>query len=180
RGPNKAAISGVVAVAAVGALLWGGIASGVCISDGAGWVQLTVTGITLGSIYAMIALGYTMVYGVLQLINFAHSEVFMIGTFAGVWMLRLYGIHSPVSGIELPLMIAAIMVPSMAISGAAAVALERVAYRPLRRRGAPRLAFLITAIGASIFLSNLFFIRIPIVGWTLGGAAPVQYPELIH
>jgi len=140
----------------------------------------TFDGLTLGSIYAMIALGYTMVYGVLQLINFAHSEVFMIGTFAGVWMLRLYGIHSPVSGIELPLMIAAIMVPSMAISGATAVALERVAYRPLRRRGAPRLAFLITAIGASIFLSNLFFIRIPIVGWTLGGAAPVQYPELIH
>src|SRR6266567_4158454 len=163
-----------------GGLLAAGVKSGVCDQHLSTWVRLSTTGLTLGSIYAMIALGYTMVYGVLQLINFAHSEVFMIGTFAGVWMLRLYGIHSPVSGIELPLMIAAIMVPSMAISGAAAVALERVAYRPLRRRGAPRLAFLITAIGASIFLSNLFFIRIPIVGWTLGGAAPVQYPELIH
>jgi branched-chain amino acid transport system permease protein len=137
-------------------------------------------GLTLGSIYAMIALGYTMVYGVLQLINFAHSEVFMIGTFGGMWMTRLLGVEHPAAGAALPLLVAAVVLPSMAMSGAAAVVLERVAYRPLRRRGAPRLAFLITAIGASIFLSNLFFVRIPGPGWTLGGPAPVPYRRLIE
>src|SRR6478735_7620363 len=81
------------------------------------FMNYLILGITRGSMYALIALGYTLVYGVLQLINFAHSEVFM--------------------------------------AGAAAWALERVAYRPLRRRGAPKLAFLISAIGVSFFLSQL-------------------------
>jgi branched-chain amino acid transport system permease protein len=128
----------------------------------------------------MIALGYTMVYGVLQLINFAHSEVFMVGTFAGVWALRAVSSGEPATGLALPAMIALAILAGMALSGATAVALERIAYRPLRRRGAPRLAFLITAIGASIFVSNLFFIKIPFVGWTLGGAAPVSYPPLME
>jgi branched-chain amino acid transport system permease protein len=128
----------------------------------------------------MIALGYTMVYGVLQLINFAHSEVFMVGTFTSVYMLHVLNVDEPASGIMLFLLIAVVIVTSMLASGGTAILLERIAYRPLRRRGAPRLAFLITAIGASIFLSNLFFVRIPILNWTLGGNAPVKFPTLIH
>lgn len=135
---------------------------------------------TVGAIYAMIALGYTLVYGVLQLINFAHSEVFMVGTFASAWMLHLLNVNAPASGITLPFMIMLVIIPSMLASGGTAVLLERIAYRPLRRRNAPRLAFLITAIGASIFLSNLFFVKIPVLNWTLGGAGPVSYPELIR
>lgn len=104
----------------------------------------------------MIALGYTLVYGVLQLINFAHSEVFMLGSLASFLtvtaMLPDGGATSQTQGI-LILVLAAI--PAIVIGGLAAVALERVAYRPLRRRGAPRLAYLISAIGASLFLSNL-------------------------
>jgi branched-chain amino acid transport system permease protein len=131
-------------------------------------------GITTGSIYAMIALGYTMVYGVLQLINFAHSEIFMIATFSGLYTLRALGVGGPIGGLELVVFVAIALMISMVASGAAAVALERVAYRPLRRRGAPRLAFLLTAIGASLFLSNLFLV------WrSVGGPSPVAYPDVM-
>ncbi|HEY8200794.1 MAG TPA: branched-chain amino acid ABC transporter permease [Actinomycetota bacterium] len=134
----------------------------------------TFDGITTGSIYAMIALGYTMVYGVLQLINFAHSEIFMIATFAGLYTLRALGVGGPIGGVELVAFLAVALMVSMAASGATAVALERVAYRPLRRRGAPRLAFLLTAIGASLFLSNLFLV------WrSVGGPSPVAYPDVM-
>src|SRR5438128_872169 len=79
----------------LGVGLFVGITTGVCANRLATWVQLTTTGLTLGAIYAMIALGYTMVYGVLQLINFAHSEVFMVGTFAGLYTItKLFGISS--------------------------------------------------------------------------------------
>ena len=103
----------------------------------------------------MIALGYTLVYGVLQLINFAHSEVFMLGSLGAFLtvtaMLPDGGATSQAQGI-LILLLAAI--PAIVLGGLTAVALERVAYRPLRRRNAPRLAYLISAIGASLFLSN--------------------------
>lgn len=128
----------------------------------------------------MIALGYTMVYGVLKLINFAHSEVFMVGTFAGIWALNLLGVDGPAGGVALVGYILFAILVAMILSAATAVVIERVAYRPLRRRGAPRLAFLITAIGASIFLSNLFFVKAPFLGWTLGGAAPVHYPDVMR
>lgn len=144
-----------------------------------GFWPRTFDGLTLGSIYAMIALGYTMVYGVLQLINFAHSEVFMVGSFAGLWTLLVLGVEDPIAGIGLPLVIALAIVVGMAASGLTAIVLERIAYRPLRRRGAPRLAFLITAIGASLFIANLFFVRIPVADATLGGPAPVDYPDLM-
>jgi branched-chain amino acid transport system permease protein len=134
----------------------------------------TFDGLTLGSIYAMIALGYTMVYGVLQLINFAHSEVFMIGAFAGLWAFQLLGVHGPAGGLVLIAFVGFAMLVSMSASGAAAIALERIAYRPLRRRGAPRLAFLITAIGASLFVSNLF-----LVVRRVGGPAPRAYPDVM-
>ena len=119
-------------------------------------------GLTLGAIYALIALGYTLVYGVLRLINFAHSEIFMIGVFASLFTMHGLGIEvqdPPKTGVALVATLVIVMVVAMAASGAAAVAVERIAYRPLRRRGAPRLAALITAIGVSLFLQELFAAR---------------------
>jgi branched-chain amino acid transport system permease protein len=121
----------------------------------------------------MIALGYTMVYGVLQLINFAHSEVFMVGTFAGLYALRALA-GGPQGGLLLAGILGTAMLAAMASSGLTALVLERIAYRPLRLRGAPRLSFLITAIGASLFLQNLFFVLTPI-----GGPAPRPYPNVM-
>src|SRR5438445_9175093 len=121
--------------------------------------NLTVQGLALGSIYALIALGYTLVYGVLRLINFAHSEIFMIGTFGALFATRWMGLKPPEdihSGLPLILILVGAGLVAMAASGMAAVVLERVAYRPLRRRGAPRLAALISAIGASFFLQEVF------------------------
>jgi branched-chain amino acid transport system permease protein len=116
--------------------------------------QLTISGLALGSVYALIALGYTLVYGVLQLINFAHSEVFMLGGFGGLFLVRGFGVEDP-HGMTSVLLVGGGMLAGALLGAATAFALERVAYRPLRRRGAPRLAFLISAIGASFFLLNL-------------------------
>jgi branched-chain amino acid transport system permease protein len=116
----------------------------------------TIDGLTLGSIYALIALGYTLVYGVLRLINFAHSEIFMIGTFAALFAVQAIGVDGPQAGFALVLVLLVGGVAAMAASGGAAVLLERVAYRPLRKRGASRLAALISAIGASLFLQEVF------------------------
>ena len=116
--------------------------------------QLTVSGLALGSVYALIALGYTLVYGVLQLINFAHSEVFMLGGFGGLFVVRALGV-SDASGVASVLLVLAGMIGGALAGALAAFTLERVAYRPLRRRGAPKLAFLISAIGASLLLLNL-------------------------
>ena len=120
------------------------------------WVDLLIYGIAQGGIYALIALGYTLVYGILRMINFAHSEVFMAGPFIGYfvagamdqagWFDRGWGLT--IVGLAIVLLIA------MAVSLAIAVMLERIAYRPLRR--APRLVPLITAIGASYFLQYTF------------------------
>ena len=101
-------------------------------------------------------------YGVLRLINFAHSEIFMIGVFASLFALEGLDVEGgdPVrTGVALAVTLAAVMAVAMVASGLTAVALERVAYRPLRRRGAPRLAFLITAVGISLFLQELFALR---------------------
>jgi branched-chain amino acid transport system permease protein len=122
------------------------------------WPQ-TVDGLTLGAVYALIALGYTLVYGVLRLINFAHSEIFMIGVFGSLFTLNALNIDGAKSGGALVLTLAVTTGAAMAVSGAAAVVMERIAYRPLRRRGAPRLAALITAIGISLFLQELFALR---------------------
>ena len=119
-------------------------------------------GLTLGSVYALIALGYTLVYGVLRLINFAHSEVFMIGIFGSLFSLHAMGIDSGApakSGLALVGTLLLMMVAGMVASGITAVLMERIAYRPLRRRNAPRLAALITAIGLSLFLQELFALR---------------------
>ncbi|GAB3474652.1 branched-chain amino acid transport system permease protein [Amycolatopsis cihanbeyliensis] len=122
----------------------------------------TVEGLSQGSIYALIALGYTLVYGVLKLINFAHSEVFIYGAFA-TWF-TFYGLgFRPGSTPDLPLFeligfLLLALIAAMLISGGTAVVLERVAYRPLRKHKAPRLAFLITAIGASFVLQQIIFL----------------------
>jgi len=121
----------------------------------------TFDGLTFGAIYALVALGYTLVYGVLNLINFAHSEVFIVGAYAVVFTLTGLGFGpSPptfsVLGILGALVLACIF--AMLASAVTAFILERVAYRPLRRRSAPRLAFLITAIGMSFVIQYLIFI----------------------
>lgn len=116
----------------------------------------TVDGLTVGAIYALVALGYTMVYGVLRLINFAHSEIFMIGTFGSLTVIQTFGLHGPYGGFALVGALLLCLVAAMVAAGGSAVVLEFVAYRPLRKKGASRLAALISAIGASIFLQELF------------------------
>ena len=115
------------------------------------WRQLVVYGIAQGSIYAMIALGYTMVYGVLLMINFAHGEVFMTGAFASFFVANTLD-SSGFLNRDPVVSIAILIAVGMIVSTGVAVLLERVAYRPLRN--APRLVPLITAIGASLFLQN--------------------------
>jgi branched-chain amino acid transport system permease protein len=116
----------------------------------------TVDGLTVGAIYALVALGYTMVYGVLRLINFAHSEIFMIGTFSSLTVIQAFGLHGPYGGFALLGVLVMCLAAATVGSGGAAVILERVAYRPLRRKGSSRLAALISAIGASLFLQEFF------------------------
>lgn len=120
------------------------------------WVDQFVNGLTTGSLYALIALGYTMVYGVLQMINFAHGEVFMLGAFAGYGAMTVMG-GNDLDGAMVAVAILAALIVAMAATAAASIALERIAYRPLRN--APRLAPLISAIGASIFLQYLVLDR---------------------
>jgi branched-chain amino acid transport system permease protein len=117
----------------------------------------TVAGLAQGAIYALFALGYTLVYGVLRLINFAHSEVFMVGTYAALITWGIFGLdqNSPTPGTGAVVGYLALGILAAAlISGVTAICVELVAYRPLRRRNAPPLAFLITAIGASIVISE--------------------------
>jgi branched-chain amino acid transport system permease protein len=114
-------------------------------------IQQLVNGVTLGSVYALIALGYTMVYGILKLLNFAHGEVFMVGAFIGFFTLQaLGGPFDP--KLPLALLLAAMFAAAMIGSGALGLVVERVAYRPLRN--APRIAPLITALGVSFFLQS--------------------------
>lgn len=118
--------------------------------------QVLMEGVVLGFMYALIALGYTMVYGVLEFINFAHSEVFVIGAFVGVEVLLLLEASGSLAAIHPAWILLAVLVAGMLLSGLVAVALERVAYRPLR--GSSRLVPFISAIGASFFLQD--FIRL--------------------
>jgi len=117
------------------------------------WLDLTIKGLALGGVYALIAMGYTLVYGILKMINFAHSEVFMSGPFSAVFLAIAFSDSGfmdahPIIGMLL------VTVLSAGVSALVAVLLERIAYRPLR--AAPRLVPLITAIGASFFLQYVF------------------------
>jgi branched-chain amino acid transport system permease protein len=132
------------------------------------FLQQMVNGLTLGSVYAIVALGYTMVYGIVQLINFAHGEVVMIGAMvAYTVILTLTGAQVPLPALATVLIGALLAIP---VCMAVGYTLERVAYRPLRR--APRLAPLITAIGLSIVLQNLALII-----WSRN---PLPYPQIIE
>jgi len=113
--------------------------------------DLTVSGLTLGSLYALIALGYSMVYGILKLLNFAHGDVYMIGAFVGWYTLHALGgpLNPTISGAAV---LFVMFIVSMLGCGILGVAIERFAYRPLRN--APRIAPLISALGVSIFLQN--------------------------
>jgi branched-chain amino acid transport system permease protein len=120
------------------------------------WIGLVVSGASLGSIYALMALGYTMVYGILRMINFAHGEIFMAGAFSGYFTavtLDEFGLlnASPLLSI---VSVAIMILVAMVVSTALALLVERIAYRPLR--SAPRLVPLISAIGASFFLQYTF------------------------
>jgi branched-chain amino acid transport system permease protein len=117
------------------------------------FIQLTVDALTLGSVYALIALGYTLVYGVLKLLNFAHGDVFMVGTFVGYGVLQMLGGPANPS-VPIWLLIPLVAFSAMAVCAGLGVAIERFAYRPLR--DAPRIAPLISALGVSFFLANSF------------------------
>jgi len=130
------------------------------------FLQHIINGISLGSIYGLVALGYTMVYGILKLINFAHGDIYMLGAFFGFYFAGWLGLaHSPS-------LVTLIIILSLAMAAAAIVGatIERLAYRPLRKM--PRLNLLITAIGVSLFLEN--------GGQILFGADPKFFPELIQ
>ncbi len=134
------------------------------------FIQILTFGVANGSIYALIALGYTMVYGIVELINFAHGDVFTLGAFVSLFLLPLLGVQEGESGgpgIILPVL--AIFVLTMLACGVVNITIERVAYRPLRR--APRLAPLITAVGMSFVLQGLMFL------WK--GPFNLHYPKLL-
>jgi len=114
--------------------------------------QVLLDGVVLGFMYALIALGYTMVYGVLEFINFAHSEIFVLGAFVGVEVLLLLQSAGQLATLHPAVILLLVIIIGMVISGVAAMVLERVAYRPLL--GGPRLVALISAIGASFFLQD--------------------------
>jgi branched-chain amino acid transport system permease protein len=143
------------------------------LSDDGNLVRLgdnLVDGLSNGAIYALIALGYTLVYGIIELINFAHGDVFMIGTLVafGLWGTIGLTLATGALGIVFGLLIS--LVVAMAVCGVLNVMIERVAYRPLR--GAPKLAPLITAVGMSFILQNVGILWI--------GASQRAVPDLIH
>jgi branched-chain amino acid transport system permease protein len=131
------------------------------------FLQQLVNGLSQGGIYALVALGYTMVYGVLRFINFAHGDIFMLGAFAGFYLgppiLNVFGGGPSYAGA------AAVLLVAMLVCALIGMLIERLCYRPLRHR--PRLTMLITAIGVSLFLEN--------AGQLGFGADPKSFPDLI-
>jgi branched-chain amino acid transport system permease protein len=118
-----------------------------------------VNALTIGALYALIALGYTMVYGIIELINFAHGEIFMCGSFVSWWLITTLGITGALTDpVQLVLVLVFVFLVSMLVMGVVGVIIERFAYR--RLRNAPRLAPLITAIGVSFILQNIIFVGI--------------------
>lgn len=131
-------------------------------------IDQVINGLTIGGIYALIALGYTLVYGILFMINFAHGEIFMFGSFGGYWALT-YLVNTGFAQRHVLISVISAFLLAMIISSALGALLERIAYRPLRH--APRLAPLISAIGASIFLQNVMMLIIK--------ARMQVYPDII-
>ena len=133
------------------------------------FLQQLVNGLSLGGIYALIALGYTMVYGIIELINFAHGDVYTLGTFFSLAILTMLGVTGIVTGPFLIVVVVVTMVGAMICCGLVGVIIERLAYR--RLRNAPRLAPLITAIGMSFILENVMQY------WH--GPSPIPFPQVI-
>ncbi len=123
------------------------------------FIQQLINGLALGSVYALLALGYTMVYGIIQLINFAHGEIYMIGAFAGFY-----------SATTLKLPLIPTLLIAMVVSALAGIIVEKIAYKPLRN--SPRITLLITAIGVSLLLQNSMRILV--------GSDPKPFPDLIN
>ncbi|HEX8560835.1 MAG TPA: branched-chain amino acid ABC transporter permease [Pyrinomonadaceae bacterium] len=130
------------------------------------FVQQLINGLTIGSIYALIALGYTMVYGILRLINFAHGDIYMLGAYSGFYIARWMGFGGEASVVALVVT----LLGSMLAAALIGMAIERFAYRPVRKYA--RMTTLITAIGVSLLLENL--------GVVIFGGAPRSFPELLQ
>ena len=130
------------------------------------FIQQLINGLTIGSIYALIALGYTMVYGILRLINFAHGDIYMVGAFAGYFIAPALGFGNRPSLLGLII----VLLGSMLVAAAVGVAIERFAYRPVRKYA--RMTTLITAIGVSLLLENLAVV--------IFGGAPKSFPQLLQ
>ena len=133
------------------------------------FLQQVFNGLSLGSIYALIALGYTMIYGILRFINFAHGDVFMIGAFSGYYLAIVFGFSSTAGYVSILLAIA-ILIGAMIICSLLGFTIEKLAYKPLRN--SPKLTILITAIGVSLFLEYS--------GQLIFGADPKSFPTLIE
>jgi branched-chain amino acid transport system permease protein len=131
--------------------------------------QQVINGLSLGGIYALIALGYTMVYGIIELINFAHGDVYTLGTFFSLAILTAIGVSGEVHGPMLIVIVVFTILAAMLLCGITGVVIERLAYR--RLRSAPRLAPLITAIGVSFILENIMQL------WR--GPSPIPFPQVI-
>jgi len=129
------------------------------------FIQQLINGLSLGSIYALIALGYTMVYGILKFINFAHGEIFMLGAFCGFYTAKALGVDAP----DIPMALVILLI-TMIVTAVIGVTIEKLAYKPLRNSS--KLTVLITAIGVSLFLQYL--------GQLIFGAAPQSFPTIIE
>ncbi len=142
------------------------------------FLQQVINGLSLGAVYALLALGYTMVYGILRFINFAHCDVFMVGAFAGYYAVTPFTIRVAKIGLSLPVNLhigtdsiaggVLALLLAMAFCAVLGILIERLAYRPLRQRS--KLTVLITAIGVSLFLES--------AGQLVFGAEPKLFPEL--
>ena len=129
--------------------------------------ELTL-GLTLGAIYALIALGYTLVYGIIELINFAHGDIYTVGGMFGLTLIGIFGLEHASPALLVPGLIL-VFAGAMGLNGLLGVLIERVAYRPLRN--APRLAPLITAVGVSFLLEGVLFL--------IKGPNDISYPDLL-
>lgn len=133
-------------------------------------LQQVVNGLSLGAMYALLALGFTLVYGILELINFAHFNVFMVGSFIGMWALELFGIEGQgqvLGGLALAGVLLFAFAVTMLAAGVLGVAIERISLRPLR--GVPGTAAMITTIGVSYILFNIILLT--------AGASSQNYPD---
>ena len=137
---------------------------------GAVYLQQFINGLTIGSVYALIALGYTMVYGVLEMINFAHGDVYMVGSFLGLLVLGLMGPIANSVGGGVALVLSTTLLGAMAGCALLGISIERIAYRPVR--GTSRLGPLIAALGVSLFLQNAAMLIV--------GTRPKAFPALLE